>query len=282
MSSADLSTTDTTKDMKHLKITLLLSAALLFSCTDKPQNDPEPAYYHKMLAMEFTSVNCTYCPGLAESMENIQDRFPGRTSVAAFHSESLGSDPMSLPLNDKILNKVTTGQGLPMFSLDFRKSSQHITSQEDLIASEIELQLEKYKSDCGVAIESEYNNTDGKIVVTAKFKSSVAASYRYHIFLIEDGVEYMQAGQDGTYTHMNVVREIAADNIYGTRLNQGNALEAGKEYQVERTFDMNKAWNPANMRVIACIMKSGDGSTYTCDNCNECTLGGKADYIFEK
>lgn len=268
--------------MRHSKIALLLSAALLFSCTDKPQNEPAPAYYHKLLAMEFTSVNCTYCPILAESMENIQEQFPGRTAVAAFHSEALGSDPMSLPLNDKILNKVTTGQGLPIFSLDFRKSSKHITNQEELIASEIELQLEKYKPDCGVAIDSEYDQTSGKINVTARFKSSVAASYRYHIFLIEDGVEYMQAGLDGTYTHMNVVREIAADNIYGTRLNQGNALEAGKEYQVERTFDMNKAWNPDNMRVIVCIMQTEDGSTYTCDNSNECALGSKTDYLFEK
>lgn len=260
----------------------MFAAALMFSCTEKPQNDQGPAYYHKMLAMEFTSVNCTYCPGLAESMENIQERFPGRTAVAAFHSDALGSDPMTLPLNDKILNKVTTGQGLPMFSLDFRKSSQHITSQEELIASEIGLRLENHKPDCGVAIDSEYDKTEGKIKVTARFKSSVTESYRYHIFLVEDGIEYMQAGEDGTYTHMNVVREIAADNIYGTRLNQGNALEAGKEYQVEMTFDINKSWNPDKMRVIACIMETEDGSSYTCDNCNECTLGGKSDYLFEK
>lgn len=268
--------------MKYQKIALLLSVALLFSCTDKPQNDPAPAYYHKMLAMEFTSVNCTYCPELAESMENIQKRFPGRTAVAAFHSEALGNDPMSLPLNDKILNKVTTGQGLPMFSLDFRKSSRHITSQEEMIASEIELRLENHKPDCGVAIDSEYDRADGKVKVTARFISSVAESYRYHIFLVEDGIQYMQAGEDGTYTHMNVVREIAADNIYGTRLNQGNALEVGKEYQIERAFDLNKEWNPDNMRVIACIMQSEDGSTYTCDNSNECALGSRSDYLFEK
>ena len=71
MKSANQWTTDTTKDMKYQKIALLLSAALLFSCTDKPQNDPAPAYYHKIYEAKYvTDTSVAYIPArISEEVE---------------------------------------------------------------------------------------------------------------------------------------------------------------------------------------------------------------------
>lgn len=261
-----------------------LCTAVLFSCSED-ENDFRPAsYYHRMLAMEFTSINCTYCPLLAEAVAEVQNDFPGRISPVAFHSNLLGTDPMTLSMNDKIYEKVTTGKGLPMFAFDFRKNSQHIVNEYDKIVSELQLQLDTYKPSCGVAIESSFNEDTGKLDVTAKFISNKEAAYRYHIFLVEDGIEGTQAGHEGTspYIHDNVLREISADNLYGSRLEQGNVLTPGKEYKVSKSFDIPTGWNHDRMRIIVSIMGTEDGSTYTCDNTNECRLGASVNYLYEK
>ena len=240
-------------------------------------------YYHRMLAMDFTSIHCTYCPILAEAIEKVQKEYPERIIPAAFHVNSMGEDPMALNLNTKIYEKVAIGEGLPLFAFDLRKSSRHIVSEYTKIVSEMQHQLQTYKCTCGVAIDSRYDSATRKLEVTAAFKCDITGSYRYHIFLVEDGIEYMQAGHEGNspYIHMNTVRVIASDNIYGTKLNQGNTMIPGTEYTAKKEFEISSQWNPSKMRIIACILDSTDGSTYSCNNSNECALGGKADYRYE-
>lgn len=257
------------------KITISASAAI---------NELSSGWYQKLLAMEFTSVHCTYCPILAEAVEMVQNKYPGRVVAAAFHDNSMGTDPMSLALNNKIYNKITTGEGLPLFAFNFRKSSQHIVNETAKIISELELNMKEYKPTCGVAIETSYDSSTRKLSVNAKIKSDIATSYRYHIILIEDGIKHYQAGHEGaeSYVHNNVVREIAADNIYGAKINQGEVLVPGKEYTASRSFNIPAEWNTENMRVVVCMMSSSDGSVYTCNNTNECNLDDNADYLYEE
>lgn len=261
-----------------------LCTAVLLSCSGNEEDFRSASYYHRALAMEFTSVNCTYCPLLAEAVEKVQKDFPGRISPVAFHSNLLGSDPMTLSMNDRIYEKVTTGKGLPMFAFDFRRNSQHIVNEYDKIVSELQLLLDTHEPSCGVAIESSFNEGTGKLEVTARFTSNKEATYRYHIFLVEDGIEGTQAGHEGTapYVHDNVLREMSADNIYGSRIEQGNVLTPGKEYMVSKSFDIPEEWNSGRMRIIVSIMGTEDGSTYTCDNTNECRLGDSVNYLYEK
>lgn len=250
----------------------------------QPESTQASGWFHKMLAMEFTSVWCTYCPLLAEALKTVERTYPERIATVAFHENSMGEDPMTLPLNDKIYNKVNTGEGLPLFALDFRKSSQHIVNEYAKIVSEIEAQLEKYKPDCGVAIKTAYDASARKLEVKASFKSDVAASYNYHIFLVEDSVEGSQAGYDGSavYKHDNVLRAMASDNVNGSKLNEGNKFNPGTEYTVTKKFDIPASWNTSQMRVIVSILKSDSNSTYICDNSNECGLGSEVGYLYEK
>ena len=250
-------------------------------------NTPAPlssGYYRRMLAMKFTSIHCTYCPILAEAIEKVEENYSGRIIPASFHVNSMGDDPMTQSLNGKIYDKVATGEGLPLFAFDFRKSSKHIVNEYAKILSEMEHQLGTYPCTCGVAIDTRYDASSRKLEVDAKFRCDVAGSYRYHIFLVEDGIGYMQAGHEGKeqYIHNDVVRKIVSDNVYGTRIELGKTLVPGREYSVNKTFDMATEWKIENMRVIACILDSADGSTYSCNNSNECAVGGKADYLYEK
>lgn len=230
----------------------------------------------RMVAMQFTSTGCTYCPILSTALKDVQKNLPGKIIPVSFHLDYNGlSDPMALPVNAKLYDKVNTGSGagLPLFALNFRKSSQHIVNEYSKIVSEIEYQESAWPSVSGVGVNSEYDASSGTVSVTARFVSEVSDEYRYHIFLLEDGIVTGQAGADGDYVHDNVFRAMDGDNILGSWLNSGKVLEAGKEYSVTRTMEVKAGWNPENMRVVAILMRSSDGgSTWYSDNAAECAL----------
>ena len=229
----------------------------------------------KMVAMQFTSVGCTYCPILSSALKDVQKNLPGKIIPVSFHMDYNGiADPMTLPYNQKFYEKVNTGDGagLPLFALNFRKSSQHIVNEYSKIVSELEHQESTYPAVSMVGVSSEYDENAGTAKVTARFVSKVADDFRYHIFLLEDGIVYSQAGAEDAYVHDNVLRTMAGDNILGSRLNSGKPVEAGKEYVVTKTIEIEKGWDPSKMRAVAVLMRSEDGETWYSDNASECAL----------
>lgn len=252
------------------------------SNTGTPGDDvPAADYPHRMLGMQFTSVGCTNCPILTSAIKNVEANMPGRIIPVSFHMDyGEYEDPMTLPVNTRFYEMVNTGEGLPMFALNFRKSSSHIVNEYAKIVSEIEHQAETYPAVAGVAVSSTWQEGSDKVEVTAKFKVNEAGEYRYHIFLVEDGIESYQVGSDGgSYVHDNVFRAMTADNITGTRLNGGNDLVTGKEYSVTRTISLEEGWNPARMSAVAVILNTEDsGETFCANNANVCALGESVDY----
>lgn len=242
-------------------------------------------YRQKMLAMQFTSIWCTYCPILATAIKDVEKNRPGEIIPVAFHLDFDGNaDPMALNINSKFYNAVTYGgDGLPMFALNFRKPTQPIVNEYSKIVAEIDLQQKAYPAVCAVAIETDCDKASGKLSVKARFISDVANSYRYHIFLVEDGIPYIQSGSDdsGDYIHDNVLRALSSDNIGGGKLNMGEVLKPGQEHVVEKSFDIGQDWNTDNMRVVAAMLNSLDGGdTYSCNNANECPVGEDVDYLY--
>lgn len=288
------------KDFRHI---LLMLAAVcgLASChgyidpeTDGGKDETDgvdttivlsSGYARHMIAMQFTSTGCMNCPLLASALKDVVMDYPNVIPVS-FHMDYGGlADPMTLPVNAKFYEKVNTGDGmgLPLFALDFRKSSQHIINEYAKMKSEVESWSKASPAICGVAVETSYDVADRALEVTAKFKADVPGRYRYHIFLVEDGLEYSQAGAEGqSYIHDNVFRMMLGDNVVGEKLNGGKYLEAGKEYEVTKKVTLPQEWNPANMRVLAMMLDTRDGGeTFSCNNACRCALGESADYAYE-
>ena len=228
-------------------------------------------YRQKMIAMQFTSTGCTYCPILSTALKDVQKNLPGKIIPVSFHLDYNGlSDPMALPVNADLLRTKYNYKGVIC-------TDWGIVNEYSKIVSEIEYQESAWPSVSGVGVNSEYDASSGTVSVTARFVSEVSDEYRYHIFLLEDGIVTSQAGADGDYVHDNVFRAMAGDNILGSWLNSGKALEAGKEYSVVKTMDVKAGWNPENMRVVAILMRSSDGgSTWYSDNAAECVLDAPA------
>ena len=196
-------------------------------------------------------------------------------------------DPMTLSMNSRFYSKVSGRDdysiGLPMFALNFRQSSEHIVNEYAKIAAEIEHQAELYPAVCGVAVGTSYDEASRKVTVNAMFKSDMAMDARYHIFLVEDGYEYYQAGsEEDEYVHDNVLRYISSDNVLGSKLEQGKVLEPGKEYSVTKTVILENEWEVSRMRVVVAMLISDDGGeTYCSNNANECAIGESVDYLYE-
>ncbi len=250
-------------------------------------NHMSSGYRQKMIAMQFTSVGCVNCPILAAAIKNVQADQPGRLIPVAFHMDYDIDDPMTLSMNSRFYSKVSGRDdysiGLPMFALNFRQSSEHIVNEYAKIAAEIEHQAELYPAVCGVAVGTSYDEASRKVTVNAMFKSDMAMDARYHIFLVEDGYGYYQAGsEEDEYVHDNVLRYISSDNVLGSKLEQGKVLEPGKEYSVTKTVILENEWEVSRMRVVVAMLISDDGGeTYCSNNANECAIGESVDYLYE-
>ena len=237
-------------------------------------------YFRKLWGMQFTAVSCTYCPRLTASLKNVMAANPDRIVLTAFHvafNESMMPDPMRLDINEDFRGLVKHGDGLPLFAFNMVRDAQGIVDEQ----SRIEEVFSGYDTSatCGVAVSTSYDNSAREVTVTGKVTSNVAEPLRYHLLLIEDGVEYSQAGADGTYVHNCVVRDVLAGNKWGDKLNSSIALEEGVEVTVTKTMKIDTAWNPDNMRVVFAVLKPSE-DVFVCANVNECALGASVDYIY--
>lgn len=244
-----------------------------------PTQSTGVSYYKKLYGMQFTSVGCQNCPTLSTALSQIKEADPQRMAVGSYHMDfGSYSDPMSHPITQTFLTNFGVS-GLPRFFLNLRKESESMASKTS-IERAMQSELNNNPAICGVAIESTLNGST--LQVKAKVTSTISSIYRYEIILVEDQIKEFQLGANGDYYHNNVVRHVDSGNIFGTRLNNGQPLEAGVEFIQERTINLNSNWNPENMRVIVLANISSDGGlTWATTNCNECKLGESADYLYE-
>ena len=288
-------------------ISFLLAAVLMCSCagvvdpeadqgsgdTDSENvidssKDIDSGYLKRHLAMLFTSTGCVECPLLSASMKEIQKNIPGAVIPVAFHMDYTQADPMTLSINRKFYDKVSWHDagvvGLPLFCLNFRKGEKHIVNEYAKMDSEIKDHESLYPAICGVSVASVHDPASSTVKAVVGFKADKAGFYRCHIFLVEDGLEYTQAGnEDPGYRHDNVLRALAADNVLGTKLNAGKVLEPGAEYVVEKSFKLSSGWKVENMRVVAAMLDTQDGGeTWLSNNVNEAAVGASSEYAYEK
>lgn len=237
-------------------------------------------YFRKLWGMQFSAVSCTYCPRLTASLKNVMAANPGRIVLTAFHvvfNETMMPDPMRLDINEDFRDLVKHGDGLPLFAFNMVKDAEGIVDEQ----YKIEEAFSGYTTSatCGVAISTSYDSSSRQVTVTGRVTSNVAEPLRYHLLLIEDGIEYSQAGADGTYVHNCVVRDVLAGNKWGDKLNSSLALEEGVEVTVTKTMKIDTTWNPDNMRVVFAVLKPSE-DVFVCGNVNECALGASVDYIY--
>lgn len=281
-----------------LHIASLLTLIFLVSCSGKEdaksaedvqQGQTAPVgqknYVQKVLGLQFTSVYCQACPGLASSLKEAEELMPGVLVPISFHLDYNDmSDPMAVSASSTLMRKYGFNV-LPYFVINFRDGEIGVGTDVDSVLEAVRYELEQWPVECGVAVKSEYDAQNSKVTVTVRVASNVEGRYRCNAFLVEDGIDYLQVGaSDGeAYLHDNVVRKMMSVSIEGSNLGSGLALEAGTEYPLTFSSQLDPSWNPDAMRVVAVAMATEDqGRTYYCANVNSCALqDGESDYLTE-
>ena len=237
-------------------------------------------YVQKVIGEQFTSVGCVNCPTLSYQIKNVQAQMPGVLVPLSFHMDYNMTDPMTVEATG-LFYKAYGMSGLPYFNLNMRKRDGGVN--REAIMEAIEEELELYPATCGVAVETEYDKTSRELSVTTKITSNVEARYKYHIFLVEDGIEYNQSGADAGYVHDNVVRKMFATDVTGLNINKKNPFTPGVEVTAVNSTSLPEEWNADNMRVVVIAMTTSDGGvTFNCNNANECKVGEKAGYLINE
>lgn len=238
------------------------------------------SYARKVLGEQYTSVGCQSCPSLSAAIKEVQKQMPGVLVPVSFHMDFQVADPMAVDAT-AAFQKYHGFQGLPYFNLDFHKAAKVETFVASIISA-VEEEVQNNPSLCGVAIETTYEESSRSLAIKAKVTSNVAARYKYHIFLLEDGLEYDQMGADKSYRHENVVRKMFAPDVTGMNMNSREAFVPGVEVVAEKSAVLDAAWNPDNMRVVVAALTSLDGEkTWVCNNVNECKVSESVDYVIK-
>lgn len=234
-------------------------------------------YVKKILGEQYTSTGCTSCPSLSANIKELQKEIPGVLVPVSFHQDFSGPDPMAIPATATLM-RYHAFEGFPHFNLNFHKSSDVETFLSTMKAA-VEEELQTNPATCGVAIETSYDEKTGALTVKSKVTSNVAARYKYHIFLLEDGLDHSQMGADRTYRHDNVVRRMPAPDVTGFNMNGKKNFTPGVEVVAENVLDVESGWNLENMRVVVAALISQDGEkTWICVNVNECKAGESVGY----
>ena len=274
---------------KILNIFLLsLSGWLLQSCD--PQSGQQGGdglpmtqvgnmtYIHRAVALQFTSVGCTGCPAMAEAVKVVRSENRDVFIPLSFHMDyGMADDPLDISVTSLFQRRYGFNT-LPYMVMNFRKDREGVAADRFAVADALRTETEE-QAQCGVALETEHD--DGLLKITTKIATNVEARYRYHVFLVEDGISGFQFGADDqtSYVHDNVVRKMVSSDIFGKNINNHKPVPEGYQAIALDRIALDETWNPRNMRVVAVAMTTYDeGMTWVCANAAECSLGLSADY----
>lgn len=226
-------------------------------------------YAKRHLALLFTSTECTSCPHAAKGLVELQNKYPGEISCAAIHSYMVASDPMEIE-ESVLFRTAFSVSGLPRLFWNMKKGT-------NLIGPDFEdsflLERSSESASCGVELETVLSSDKSSMNVSVGVTSNYPISYRYIVFIVEDGIDkYQQTGE--YYVHNNVVRDVLSTSVDGDKMNDGLPFTTGVQVKAEKTVKIDPEWNTDNIRVIACALSSSDGgNSYTVENVAECRAG---------
>ena len=232
------------------------------------------AFYKKVLTIEFTSVNCSFCPQMAASLERAGDVYKDRMLHMACHHPAMGADPFIPDVINELREAFPVTQGLPTTFYDYNGET-HIGA---VTSNEIVSVLRKLNSSnparAGIAAESTLNGSRADITVNVTASDNKELSLC--VMLLENGIIHPQAGAGSSYRHNHTFRKLAT-GVYGESL--GNMTENQQESR-KYAFDLS-GYNSDNCSIVCAVLCKNDDNEWVVSNATELPVNGWVDYRFE-
>ncbi len=250
----------------------------------------ESKYERHVCLMEFTGAWCLPCyHGYNNMMEILSKpsmaKYSDRIHIAAFHSDSGGTDVMAIPESDVIFNLVK-GVAYPTFAVDLRDSGALTDDGKSLLQPGLMASLNEAPR-CGIAVSSELGSDKTKANVTAKVTSEQTSDYRVVILVVEDKIvgpqkttTYPEGQKD--YIHKHVVRDVVTSYVgtfTGEKITDDGEIKAGGEASKSWTITIDDSWKLQDTAIYALVLDE-EGHV---NNMNVCPIqNGNSGYNLKK
>ena len=266
--------------------------------------DPQPAKFdgfkHRILALQGTSLGCTYCPMMIAGLTEYEKTEEYKsTVVAAAHGVMSGDDMISTYSNSVLKETGISNSGIPALLFNLQSSSEIMgifgsdspASVCGRIQSEAQEQL-KTAASTGISAAVSGTEASGSLSVTASVKVGQTGKYRVSAWVVEDDI-YAKGQMNGypsleeTYDfthHSNVLRCISSTSpITGGNLGGKEECQAGETQMFVHEFDLNSMdiENLSNVRVLIIVSRNASGSRYTVDNVISCGVNKSVAFEYE-
>lgn len=251
------------------------------------------AYKKKIMLPVWTSINCVYCPLMADQLKKVwQVQRPGQIVPVYFHMRVTANDDdpfIILDKNGSILEgRVATWfnciGGAPKASVDASYLITYLDGEDRL---DIAL---KRPTHTGIAIETAVNGNTLKVKVRTRADKDYEYPAGLAVWLTESALVWEQKkaieGSDeyeviGDYVHDYVARAGLCDEYTGIAIPEAY-MKAGKEYTYETTYQIPANFKKENLRVVAYVYqnvpKTVSQSQHLVENAQEVKAGESIGY----
>lgn len=226
---------------------------------------------------EFTGVTCPNCPLGHQALKAVEDANPGR--VAAIGIQAYGN-PQTNPVVDKggvntmhdnrtqigtdLQDNIfgsTGGFGIPCAGIDRMPSSGSVLfygrgAWSGAVATRLSTPT---KANITVTPSYTASSRLAIIRVHVAYTSTISAPQTLNVALVENDVidaQEMPVGSPAevvqNYVHQHVLRDLLTPSI-GKEILHGVSIAPGQVYERTFVYNVNAAWNPDNLRVVAFV-----------------------------
>lgn len=253
-----------------------------------PEWDRE--FYRNSLFLRFTATWCSYCPWMEEALKEAQELCPDRVVTVCCHPDDSqgGMAWTGTAALEERYSVSSYPTGIMNDMARFKNQAVELTSAE--VAALATEAVESYPARCGAAVSSVVSQ-EGNLDVNVRLAAREAGEYRLHVYVVEDGIVFKQAGTGkDDYVHDGVVRAAL------TALD-GDAVTFASERSVEdRSFSVPVPEGVADVDssyVVVYVTRPGsadvkgvEGADYEdfgtlVDNVFVCPLRGSAGFRYE-
>lgn len=235
-------------------------------------------FWHKSLAMRFTSDGCGYCPEMETLFSETQGMKPDKFEVVHLHcSGGLLFDDTE-KLQEQYVDYAT-----PRGVIDGRFRVNNREHTEADIINVMEETEKVYGTETGIGFDSYISNNQLEVYVQLYIKK--ADKYKITVLLLESGIVGYQNGYGNSYVHNDIAR-LALSEIKGDEFSVSDNYTR-KDFSYKGTIPA--VCNKDNLRILVYVQREYGEQTvistvkernYYVDNSLSEKVGVKADVKF--
>lgn len=284
---------------KSSTVVVMVTSGML-DLPDDPQPGKFEGFKHRLLAVQGTSLGCTYCPLMIAGLTEYAKLEESKSTVLVAAHSIMGGDDMISEYSTAVARSMGFHiTGVPAVLFNMRSSNECLDIRTGDTPSSVAARIQstaqtllKTEANTGISAAVSGTEASGSIKVTAAVKVGKTGKYRICAWMVEDNIyatgqlnsyPTLEATYDFTH-HNNVLRCISSsDPVSGVSLGGKTECQAGETLKFSYEFNLKdmEVANLANARVVFIVTQSENGTRYTVDNAVSCGLNSQVKFEYK-